>query len=126
MVSTVAVCLLIALESVWIPFAVGDEITPRPTFPKKPGYDKNDERQWEQLRGQLPTGDMDGVGKIIDELTKLKDKCDPKTRFSASVVRLLISANFRYEELGGAFRRIQRYEQASAYDPGGLPGRTGP
>jgi len=95
------------------------------------GCDDQDEKQWVKMRDQLPTSDLINISILIYDLTKLKDKCDPKTRFSASVVRLLIQANFRQEELRGALKRIQDYTntypgQSPVYDPGGLPTRTGP
>ena len=77
------------------------------------GCDEQDEEQWVQLRNKLPTSDGMSVRTIIYDLTKLKDKCDPKTRFSASVVRLLISANFREDELRRAQKHVGAYSGLS-------------
>ena len=77
------------------------------------GCDAQDEEQWEKLRNKLPTSDIFNIRIIIDDLTKLKDKCDPKTRFSASVVRVLIQANFRQTELGGAQENVRKYNDYS-------------
>jgi hypothetical protein len=73
------------------------------------GCDSHDEDKWVKLRNDLPTSDYIKIKIIIDDLTKLKDKCDPKTRFSASVVHTLIAANFRQAELVGAQGRSRRY-----------------
>lgn len=73
------------------------------------GCDSQDEEQWVKLRDKLPSSDHIQIVTIIHDLTKLKDKCDPKTRFSASVVRLLIQANFRQDELSGSQGRSRRY-----------------
>jgi hypothetical protein len=76
-----------------------------------PGCDSQDEEKWEKLRDKLPTTELLFISIIIDDLTKLKDKCDPKTRFSASVVKLLIQANFRQEELRVAERELLTAEK---------------
>ncbi|HSQ52352.1 MAG TPA: hypothetical protein VLL94_13950 [Nitrospiraceae bacterium] len=73
------------------------------------GCGEQDEERWEQMKAELPTADGMKVRAIIYDLTKLKDKCDPKTRFSASVVRTLIAANFRQAELDEAQGRSRRY-----------------
>lgn len=74
-----------------------------------PGCHPQDEDLWKKHRDALPTSDFISIKIIIDDLTKLKDKCDPKTRFSASVVRTLIAANFRQDELSGSQGRSRRY-----------------
>lgn len=89
--------LLVATTLLWVP----------PTSEAAPGCDSQDEEKWEKLRAKLPTSDYINIGIIIDDLTKLKDKCDPKTRFSASVVQLLIKANFHRDMLGIASRMIE-------------------
>ena len=71
--------------------------------------DANDEGQWEKLRDRLPTSDLLDIQTIIFDLTKLEKKCDPKTRFSASISRLLIQATFRQDELRSAVGRIRGY-----------------
>lgn len=111
-------CLVVVMTLFWLP----------PNSEAAPGCDAQDEKQWEKLRNQLPTSDFINIKIIVYDLTKLKDKCDPKTRFSASVVRLLIQANFRQQELQDALARVQKYEnkfpdQSPSYDPGGMPGR---
>jgi hypothetical protein len=95
--------LLVAMTLLWVP----------PTSEAAPGCDSQDEEKWEELKAKLPTSDYINIGIIIDDLTKLKDKCDPKTRFSASVVRVLIQANFRQAELGGAQEYVRKYNEHS-------------
>lgn len=81
------------------------------------GCDAQDEEQWVKLREKLPASKILNISIIIDDLTKLKDKCDPRTRFSASVVQLLIRANFRQEEL-----RVAEAELLKAENP--YPGKS--
>ncbi|HEU4686050.1 MAG TPA: hypothetical protein VFS39_16205 [Nitrospira sp.] len=71
--------------------------------------DAADEKQWEKIRNQLPTSDLLNIGILIDDLTKLHKKCDPKTRFSASVTQLLFSATFRQDELRRAVGHVRGY-----------------
>jgi hypothetical protein len=87
--NVVSGCLVVVMTLFWL----------LPNSEAARGCDAQDEEQWEKLRGKLPTSDYINIKIIIYDLTKLKDKCDPKTRFSASVVQLLIRANFRQEEL---------------------------
>ena len=95
--------LLVAMTLLWVP----------PASEAARGCDSQDEEQWEKLRAKLPGSDYISIKIIIDDLTKLKDKCDPKTRFSASVVRVLIQANFRQAELGGAQENVRKYNEYS-------------
>ena len=95
-------CLVVVVTLLWLP----------PNSEAARGCDAQDEEQWEKLRDKLPTSDIFNIRIIIDDLTKLKDKCDPKTRFSASVVRMLIQANFRQEEL-----RVAEHELLKAEKP---------
>jgi hypothetical protein len=76
------------------------------------GCDPQDEELWMKHKEALPTSDYISIKIIIWDMTKLKDKCDPKTRFSASVVRLLIQANFRQEELREALDEMVQAEQS--------------
>lgn len=78
------------------------------------GCDSQDEEQWGKIRAKLPSADYISIVILIDDLSKLKDKCDPKTRFSASVVQLLIQATFRQDELSGNHGRIQTYNAANS------------
>ena len=91
-------CLVVVVTLLWLP----------PNSEAARGCDAQDEEQWEKLRDKLPASDIFNIRIIIDDLTKLKDKCDPKTRFSASVVRVLIQANFRQEELRVAEGELQK------------------
>lgn len=100
-------CLLIVMTLLCVPL----------NSEAAPGCDSQDEEKWEKLKAKLPTSDYISIQNIIYDLTKLKDKCDPKTRFSASVVRVLIQANFRQEEL-----RVAQHELLKAEEP--YPGKS--
>ena len=90
-----------------------------------PGCHPQDEELWLKHQKALPTSDFNNIKIVIYDLTKLKDRCDPKTRFSASVVQLLIKANFRQAELDEALRNTVTSgdKLKSVYDPVGMPGR---
>lgn len=90
-------CMLLVIMSMCIP-AVGEA-----------ACDANDEEQWEKLRDRLPTSDLLNIDIIIFDLTKLQKRCDPKTRFSASISRLLIQATFRQDELRSAVGHVRGY-----------------
>lgn len=105
--SAITGCLLIAFVMFCGRPASGDpsiDILPMPSFPKgAAGCDASHEKLWEKYRDELPTSDVMRIRSIIiPDLTKMHKRCDPKTRFSASVAQLLIRANFRLDELGGA------------------------
>ncbi len=68
-----------------------------------------DEKRWIKIRDELPKADYISIKILIDDLKKLKDQCDPKTRFHTSIVRLFINATFRQDELDGNLGRIRRY-----------------
>ena len=110
--------LLVAMTLLWAP----------PASEAARGCDSQDEEQWEKHKANLPTSDFNNIKIIIYDLTKLKDKCDPKTRFSASVVQLLIKANFRQAELDEALKEIVAAgdKQKSVYDPSYMPTRWSP
>lgn len=84
-----------------------------PSSEAAPGCDAQDEEQWEQLKAEIPRADGNTILGIISALTKLKDKCDPRTRFSASVVKQLIKANFREHELREKYKHITDYGSIS-------------
>ena len=86
--------------------------------------DQQDEDRWKAMRDGLPTASAEHLELYREQLTKLNGKCDPKTRFSASVVQLLFKVSFELD----AMNRIKQVQsqQSRAYDPGGLPCRTGP
>lgn len=85
--------------------------------------DQQDEDRWKAMRDSLPAAGAEHLELYKEALTKLNGKCDPKTRFSASVVQLLFKVSFELD----AMNRIKeaQSQQSRAYDPGGMPGRTG-
>ena len=110
--------LMVAMTLLWVP----------PASEAARGCDSQDEEQWEKIKAELPKSDSITIKIIIFNLTKLKDKCDPKTRFSASVVRTLIQANFHQAELdkalGDTVTSGDKFK--SVYDPGGIHTRWSP
>ncbi len=112
-VKTIPGCALFMMISLCLP-AVGSAAV---------GCDKQDEERWVQMRDKLPTAGLTDIQAVIDDLTKLNAKCDPKTRFSSSVVQLLFRASF----LKDSVERLKKMEkqQSPLYDPSGMPGVPG-
>lgn len=110
--------LLVVMALLWVPL----------NSVAAPGCHPQDEELWLKHKKALPASDFNNIKIIIYDLTKLKDKCDPKTRFSASVVQLLIKANFRQAELDEALKEIVTAgdKQKSVYDPGDMPTKWSP